>query len=187
MEKQVQVMEKEKHWYVVHTYSGHENKVKIHLEKLKVREGLEEKIGEVLIPTEEHVEMKQGKKKSTIRKLFPSYILVEMEMDRDSWHMVTNAPGVTHFVGSGTRPQPLRGSELNRILNRDAPQKEKGESVEIPYRTGDQVKVTDGPFTDFTGVVEAIQPDRQKLKVMVSIFGRATPVELDFLQVTQVS
>ena len=177
----------DKRWYVIHTYSGHENKVKTHLEKLKVREGLGEKIGEILIPTEEIVEMKQGKKTSTIRKLFPSYVLVEMEMDRDSWHLVTNAPGVTHFVGSGPRPQPLRDSELNRILHREEPHKEKGEGVEIPYRTGDQVKVTDGPFTDFTGVVEAIHPDRQKLKVMVSIFGRATPVELDFLQVSHVT
>jgi len=174
-------------WYVLHTYSGHENKVKIHLEKLKVSHGLEDKVGEILVPTEEIMEMKQGKKTLSVRKLFPSYIIVEMEMDRDSWHMVTNAPGVTHFVGSGTKPQPLRENELNRILNRSEKGKGDGKDLEVPYTTGDQVKVTDGPFTDFTGVVEEVHPDRQKLKVMVSIFGRATPVELDFLQVAHVT
>lgn len=174
-----------KRWYVIHTYSGHENKVKIHLEKLRVTEKLEEKIGQILVPTEEVVEMKQGKKTSTIRKLFPSYVLVEMEMDRDAWHMVSNAPGVTHFVGTGSKPQPLRESELKRILHQGAGDEGKKEH-EIPYRTGDHIKVTDGPFTDFTGVVEEIHPERGKLKVMVSIFGRATPVELDFLQVSHV-
>jgi transcriptional antiterminator NusG len=175
-----------KRWYVLHTYSGHENKVKAHLEKLKVAEKLEEKIGEILVPTEEVVEMKQGKKTSSIRKLFPSYVLVEMEMDRDAWHTVTNAPGVTHFVGSGTKPQPLREAELNRILNRSAGEPESKKEKEVPFRTGEHIKVVDGPFADFTGVVEEIHPDRGKLKVMVSIFGRATPVELDFLQVSHV-
>ena len=176
-----------KRWYVIHTYSGHENKVKLHLEKLIVAEKLEDKITQVLVPTEEVVEMKQGKKTSSVRKLFPSYVLVEMEMDKDAWHLVSNAPGVTHFVGSGSKPQPLRESELNRILNRVEESTESKEQVDVPYRTGDQIKVTDGPFTDFTGVVEEVHPDRGKLKVMVSIFGRATPVELDFLQVSQVT
>lgn len=175
-----------KRWYVIHTYSGHENKVKLHLERLIVSEKLEEKISQVLVPTEEVVEMKQGKKTSTIRKLFPSYVLVEMEMDRDAWHLVSNAPGVTHFVGNSTKPQPLRDSELKRILRQDSDDAEGKKEHEIPYRTGDHIKVTDGPFTEFTGVVEEIHPDRGKLKVMVSIFGRATPVELDFLQVSHV-
>tara|TARA_B100000029_G_C16993712_1_gene748477 strand:+ start:20 stop:556 length:537 start_codon:yes stop_codon:yes gene_type:complete len=176
-----------KNWYVLHTYSGHENKVKLHLEKLIEAEGMEEKITQVLVPTEEIVEMKQGKKNSSTRKLFPSYILVEMEMDRVAWHLVTNAPGVTHFVGSGTKPQPLRKKEVDRILNRVEESREQKKQTEVPYSTGDHIKVTDGPFTDFTGVVEEVHPDRGKLKVMVSIFGRATPVELDFLQVAHVS
>ncbi len=176
-----------KNWYVLHTYSGHENKVKLHLEKLIEAEGMEEKITQVLVPTEEIVEMKQGKKSSSTRKLFPSYILVEMEMDRVAWHLVTNAPGVTHFVGSGTKPQPLRKKEVDRILNRVEESREQKKQTEVPYSTGDHIKVTDGPFTDFTGVVEEVHPDRGKLKVMVSIFGRATPVELDFLQVAHVS
>lgn len=176
-----------KHWYVLHTYSGHENKVKLHLEKLIEAEGMEDKIAQVLVPTEEVVEMKQGKKTSFTRKLFPSYILVEMEMDRSAWHLVTNAPGVTHFVGSSTKPQPLRKSELDRILHRVEESKEDKKQTEVPYTTGDHIKVTDGPFTDFTGVVEEVHPDRGKLKVMVSIFGRATPVELDFLQVAHVA
>lgn len=175
-----------KRWYVIHTYSGHENKVKLHLERLIVSEKLEEKIGQILVPTEEVVEMKQGKKTSTTRKLFPSYVLVEMEMDRDAWHLVSNAPGVTHFVGNSTKPQPLRDSELKRILRQDSDDVEGKKEHEIPYRTGEHIKVTDGPFTDFTGMVEEIHPDRGKLKVMVSIFGRATPVELDFLQVAHV-
>lgn len=174
-----------KRWYVIHTYSGHENKVKTHLEKLIEAENLQEKISQVLVPTEEVIEMKQGKKTSVTRKLFPSYVLVEMEMDRHAWHLVTNAPGVTHFVGTGSKPQPLRESELKRILNRIEEGQEK-EQKEVPFRTGDHIKVTDGPFTDFTGVVEEVHPERGKLKVMVSIFGRATPVELDFLQVTHV-
>ncbi|MBI4552157.1 MAG: transcription termination/antitermination factor NusG [Candidatus Latescibacteria bacterium] len=174
-----------KRWYVIHTYSGHENKVKTHLEKLVAAEKLQEKISQVLVPTEEVVEMKQGKKTSTVRKLFPSYVLVEMEMDQDSWHLVTNAPGVTHFVGAGTKPQPLRESELDRILHRVEEGQPK-KKVEVPFRTGDQIKVIDGPFTDFTGVVEEVHPERGKLKVMVSIFGRATPVELDFLQVAHI-
>lgn len=176
----------EKRWYVVHTYSGHENKVKTHLEKLIIAEKLEEKITQVLVPTEEIVEMKQGKKTSTTKKMFPGYVLVEMEMDRDAWYLVTNAPGVTNFVGSGTKPQPLRETEVNRILNRVEESSQEKKQVEVPFRNGDQIKVTDGPFTDFTGVVEEVHPDRGKLKVMVSIFGRATPVELDFLQVAHV-
>lgn len=174
-------------WYVIHTYSGHENKVKTHLEKLIEAEGMEEKITQVLVPTEEVVEMKQGKKTSSTKKLFPSYVLVEMEMDRAAWHLVTNAPGVTHFVGSGTKPQPLRKTELDRILHRVQESSEEKKQAEVPYSIGDHIKVTDGPFTDFTGVVEEVHPDRGKLKVMVSIFGRATPVELDFLQVGHVS
>ncbi len=171
-----------KKWYVIHTYSGHENKVKSSLERAVMTAGLEEKVGKVLVATENVTEMKNGKKTVTTRKFFPSYVLVEMDMDTETLHLVTNTPGVTHFVTEGTKPVPLREEEVARVLGQVEVAKAKP-STEIPYRIGDHVKVVDGPFTDFSGVVEEINPERGKLKVMVSIFGRATPVELDFLQV----
>jgi transcriptional antiterminator NusG len=169
-------------WYVIHTYSGHENKVKASLERAVLSAGLEEKIGRVLVATENVTEMKDGKKTVTTRKFFPSYVLVEMDLDTDTLHLVNNTPGVTHFVTEGTRPVPLRDEEVERVLGQVEGARAKP-AVDIPYRIGDHVKVVDGPFTDFSGVVEEINPERGKLKVMVSIFGRATPVELDFLQV----
>jgi len=171
-----------KKWYVIHTYSGHENKVKSNLERGILTAGLEERFGRVLVATENVTEMRNGKKTVLTRKFFPSYVLVEMELDTDTMHLVNNTPGVTHFVTEGLKPVPLRDEEVDRVLGQVEVARAKP-STEIPYRIGDHVKVTDGPFTDFSGVVEEINPERGKLKVMVSIFGRATPVELDFLQV----
>lgn len=171
-------------WYVVHTYSGHENKVCAYIDSAKEGAGLEEKIEQVVVPTEEVVEMKDGRKTTTQKKFLPSYVLVRMEMDKDTLHFVTNVPGVTSFVGPGRRPQPLMDEEVQRILG----QIDRGQAPEvsdIPYRIGDRVKVTDGPFSDFIGLVDDINPDKSKIKVMVSIFGRNTPVELDVLQVEE--
>ncbi|MCP4547295.1 MAG: transcription termination/antitermination factor NusG [bacterium] len=174
-------------WYAVHTYSGHENKVRTNLLKRVEVENLEDIFGQVLVPTEEVTEMKQGKKSVTTRKFFPSYILVEMEMCDTAFHLVNQISGVTRFVGldqrdNTKRPVALRKREVDRILgNIERPVVQK--ITEIPYRVGDHVKVIDGPFSDFNGVVDDVNIERGTLKVMVTIFGRETPVELDFLQV----
>jgi len=170
-------------WYVVHTYSGHENKVKQSIEKAVELQSMTHLFGQVLIPMEEVTEMKKGKKVKVNRKFFPSYILVHIELTEEMMHLVNNIPGVTRFVGTGNRPVPVTEKEVDRILKRgDTSPKEK-EIREIPFHVGEQVKVTDGPFSDFNGVIDEINPERGKLKVMVAIFGRETPVELDFLQV----
>ncbi len=171
-----------KKWYVAHTYSGHEQKAKRYLESAIEAESLQEKFGKILVPTESVAEMKQGKRTTKVRKFLPSYILIEMELDKSTQHLVTNSPGITSFVGSGGRPVPLREVEIKRLLK----QVERGRTrdyEETPFKAGDQVKVIDGPFTDFSGFVSEVNMERKKLKVMVSIFGRPTPVELDFLQV----
>lgn len=172
-------------WYVAHTYSGHEQKAKKYLENAIITQGLNEKMGRVLVPTETVVEMKQGKRSSAVRKFLPSYILVEMILDKETQHLVTSTPGITSFVGASGRPVPLKPEEAGRILK----QVERGRTrdyEEVPFKTGDQVKVIDGPFTDFTGFVSEVNQERKNLKVMVSIFGRPTPVELDFLQVQNI-
>ncbi len=170
-------------WYAIHTYSGHENKVKSNLERAVAAAGMSERVGRILVPTQVVTEMKNGKKTQSSRKFFPSYILIEMDLDDESWHLVRNCPGVTRFVGSSSsKPEALRQEEVDRILGQLEGTKEKP-LPEIPFTVGEQVKVIDGPFSDFTGVVDEVNPERGKLKVMVSIFGRATPVELDFLQV----
>jgi transcriptional antiterminator NusG len=174
-----------KRWYVVHTYSGHENKVKMVLEKAVKSQGLEESIQRVVIPTENVTEMKNGKRTVTTRKFFPSYILVEMEMNDDTLHVINNTPGVSRIVGVGAQPTPLREDEVGRILDAMDTHKAKP-TPEIPFKLGEHVRVVDGPFTDFTGVVDEVNAERGKLKVMVSIFGRPTPVELDFLQVKNI-
>ncbi|KPK74431.1 MAG: hypothetical protein AMJ89_06340 [candidate division Zixibacteria bacterium SM23_73] len=169
-------------WYVAHTYSGHEQKAKKYLETAIISQGLEEKMGRVLVPTETVVEMKQGKRSSTVKKFLPSYILIEMILDKETQHLVTSTPGITSFVGASGKPVPLKPEETERILK----QVERGRTrdyEEVPFKAGDQVKVIDGPFTDFTGFVSEVNQERKNLKVMVSIFGRPTPVELDFLQV----
>jgi transcriptional antiterminator NusG len=168
-------------WYVVHTYSGRENKVKDTIERMIRNSEMQDQFGKVLVATEEVAEMKKGKKKVSQRKLFPSYILIEMEMSDEAWGMIENVPGVTHFVGEGKKPFPIPKKEVDRILGRMV--KKEGVVPEVPYTLGEHVKVVDGPFTDFSGIVDEINPERGKLKVLVSIFGRETPVELDFLQV----
>jgi transcriptional antiterminator NusG len=171
-----------KHWYAVHTYSGHENKVKNNLERAIKNAGEEESFGRILVAMEEHAEMKDGQRVVSKRKTFPSYVLVEMELTSETQAIVSGVPGVTRFVGTGQDPVPLDEEEVDRILGRLDKTKPR-EPLEVPYKVGEHVKVTDGPFTDFTGVVDEVNGERGKLKVMVSIFGRATPVELDFLQV----
>lgn len=169
-------------WYVVHTYSGHEQKAKRFLESAIETSGMREKFGRVIVPTELVTEMRQGKKSTSTRKFLPSYILVEVDLDNESRHLVVNTPGITNFVGAGGKPQPLGPEEVEHIIGH----MEKGpimKSDEMPYTAGDAVKVTDGPFADFSGIVSEVIPERKKLKVMVSIFGRPTPVELDYLQV----
>lgn len=175
----------EKQWYVVHTYSGYENKVKMNMEKRLASMGMEDKIFRVLVPEEEETEIKDGKRKVTMKKVFPGYVLAEMIMTDDSWYVVRNTPGVTGFVGSsgsGSKPTPLLPEEAESILRRMGM---KETEVEIDFAEGESVTVTDGPFTDFTGTIEQIDLDRQKVKVLVNMFGRETPVELDFSQITK--
>lgn len=171
-------------WYVVHTYSGHENKVKSYIEAAKETVDVGDKIGRVIVPTEEVVEMKDGRKTTSLKKFLPSYLLVELDMDKESLYFVTSVPGVTSFVGPGRRPQPLREEEVNRILGQ-IERRPVEETSDVPYQVGDRVKVIDGPFSDFIGLVDDINPEKSKIKVMVSIFGRNTPVELDVLQVEE--
>jgi transcriptional antiterminator NusG len=172
-------------WYVVHTYSGHENKVKENILKMISASSIKDQFGRLIVPTEEVAEMKKGKKTITTQKFFPSYILIEMYMTNDSWHLVNSIPGVTSFVGAGRKPQPLSRQEVERILGRM--DKEKQTIVpEIPFTVGEHIRIKDGPFSDFTGVIDEINIEKGKLKVLVSIFGRETPVELDFLQVESI-
>ena len=169
-------------WYVIHTYSGHENKVKENILKMVKTSTIKDQFGRLIVPTEEVAEMKKGKKTITTRKFFPSYILIEMHMSEDSWHLVNGIPGVTSFVGAGTKPQPLSEPEVERILGRM--DKDRGTIIpEIPFTLGEHIRIKDGPFSDFTGIIDEINTEKGKLKVLVSIFGRETPVELDFLQV----
>ncbi|MFH2056454.1 MAG: transcription termination/antitermination protein NusG [bacterium] len=172
-------------WYALHTYSGQEQKAKRHLESMITNEGLEDFFGEIVIPTEEVTEMKQGKRSTTTKKFLPSYMLLQVELDKRIEQMVVNTPGITNFVGSGGKPTPLTDDEARRMLGRMESKREV-EIDEVPWRAGDQVKVIDGPFADFSGFVSEINLERKKVKVMVSIFGRPTPVELDFLQIESV-
>lgn len=174
--------ELEKKWYAIHVLSGHEKKVKAYLENEIKRLGLEDRITNILIPSEEVTEMRDGKRRVRNRVFFPGYMLLEMVLDKETRHMVLNVPGVTNFVGPGNKPEPLREEEVDRILGRVVEGHDK-EVLDVPFRVGDPIKVIDGPFSDFTGFVEEINREKKKVKVMVSIFGRATPVELDFLQV----
>ena len=171
-----------KQWYIVHTYSGFEERVKENLSQRIDALGMREKFGEIKIPTETLVEMKSGKKREVQRKFFPGYILVEMEMSDEAWHLVKNTPKVTGFVGTGKKPTPLTPEEGDQILTQVVTTKEKPKPKHV-YEHGEHVRIIDGPFTNFTGVVEEVNLDRNTLKVMVTIFGRSTPVELDFVQV----
>ena len=171
-----------KQWYIVHTYSGFEKKVSESLEQRVQAYGLQNEIGEVLIPTENVIEMRRGKKVVTSKRFFPGYILVEMNMSDNGWHVVKNTPKVTGFVGAGAKPTPLTREEVDQILLQVTVAAEKPKP-KYTFDKGDQVRINEGPFTSFNGVVDDVNIDRNTLKVMVTIFGRATPVELDFLQV----
>lgn len=172
-----------KEWYIIHTYSGFENKVKQSLRQRADAYGMGDKIGEILVPTEEVVEMRDGKKVQIKKKFFPGYVLVQMEMSDEAWHVVRSTPKVTGFVGGGQKPLPMTMEEVDRILNQVHVSSKEKPKPKLDYRVGETVKIIDGPFSNFTGVVEEVNQDRSTLKVMVSIFGRSTPVELEFHQV----
>lgn len=171
-------------WYVVHTYSGYENKVKLALEEKVRAMGLEGRITDVLIPSESVVELVKGEKRTSNRKFFPGYVLVQMELDDTTWHVVKNTPKVTGFIGSRTEPAVIPEDEVEKIKKQMEEGKEKPKP-KYSFEKGDSVRVVDGPFINFNGVVEEVKPDKGKLRVLVSIFGRPTPVELDFIQVTK--
>ena len=173
-----------KHWYVLHVLSGHEKKVKNYIENEAPQLGLDDRIGQVVVPTEDTIEMKDGKRKTTTRKFLPSYVLIETELDKDTQFFLSSVPSVTSFVGPGRRPERLKESEVERILGHIDASKKK-EIPELKFMVGDKVKVIDGPFKDFTGSVEEVNPLKSKVKVTVSIFGRPTPVELNVLQIEQ--
>jgi transcription termination/antitermination protein NusG len=169
-------------WYVIHTYSGYENKVKQNLmHRIETME-MQDQIFRVIVPTEEEIEIKNGQRRTVQKKVFPGYVLVQMRMTDDSWYVVRNTPGVTSFVGHGNRPTPLEDSEVKAILKQ---MEEEAPKVRVSYQVGQAVKITDGPFTDFEGIVDAIDHERGRVRVLVSFFGREAPVELDFLQVTR--
>ena len=173
-------------WYVIHTYSGYENKVKANLERRIHSMNMQDKIFRVLVPMEDEVEFKDGKRKITPKKVFPGYVLVEMDMDDGSWYVVRNTSGVTGFVGSpgsGEKPVPLQDKEVKTILKQMGIETPK---LKIDFAKGDRVKVTSGPFFDFTGIVDEIQPEKEKVRALISIFGRETPVELEFYQIEKV-
>jgi len=172
-----------KRWYVVHAYSGFENKVKQSLQERIVRSNMQDKFGEILVPTEEVVEMREGQKRRSERKFFPGYVLVQMEMDNDTWHLIKDAPKVLGFIGgTADKPAPISDKEADAILQRIQEGVEKPRP-KVLFEPGEVVRVTDGPFNDFNGVVEAVNYDKNRLRVAVSIFGRSTPVELEFGQV----
>jgi len=167
-------------WYVIHCYSGYENKVRHNLEQRIETMGMKDMIFDVVIPTQEEIEVKDGKRRTVERHIFPGYVLVNLQLTEESWYVVRNTPGVTGFVGMGNNPTPLRPEEVSQIIKRmeaDAP------TVKVTYKVGERVRIVDGPFNDFRGLVSEIDMERTKVRVMVSFFGRETPVELDFLQV----
>jgi len=172
-----------RNWYVIHCYSGYENKVRHNLEQRIESMGMKDKIFDVVVPTEEEIEVKEGKRRTVERRVFPGYILVQMLMNEESWYVVRNTPGVTGFVGMGNTPTPLRPEEVSQILKRMEAEAPK---VKVTFKPGQKVRIVDGPFNDFIGTVDKIDMDRTKVRVMVSFFGRETPVELDFLQVEKV-
>jgi transcriptional antiterminator NusG len=180
---EVSVSDAPKNWYIIHAYSGFENKV---AESLRMRAqafGFADRIGQILIPTEEVVELRNGKKVTSKRLLYPGYVLVEMEMDDELWHAVKDTPRVTGFVGGGTKPVPLSADEVNSVLYRQAPERPR---PKLSFEKSESVKIIDGPFTNFSGKVDEVNTDRNTLRVLVTIFGRSTPVELDFLQVEKI-
>ncbi len=172
-------------WYIVHTYSGFENKVKKNLEERVKAMGQEQYFGRVLVPTEQVVELRKGAKQTSTRKFYPGYILVQMVLNDETWHTVKNTAKVTGFVGGAIKPPAISEDEAERIIR----QMEEGVSKPKPkyrFEEGDEVRVVDGPFNNFQGVVEEVKPDKEKLRVLITIFGRSTPVELDFIQVNKI-
>jgi len=172
--------EAQRHWYVVHCYSGQENKVRHSIEQRIETMGMQDRIFDVVVPTEEEIEVREGKRKTIERRVFPGYILVEMIMDEDSWYVVRNTPGVTGFVGMGNEPTPLMPKEVDQIMRRMEAEAPK---IKVAFRPGQKVRIIDGPFNEFIGTVGDIDMEKAKVRVLVSFFGRETPVELDFLQV----
>lgn len=170
-------------WFVVHSYSGYENKVKKNLEHRIESMGMQDQIFQVVVPTEEEVELRDGQRRTTERRVFPGYILVEMLMNDDTWYVVRNTPGVTDFVRSGAKPIPLRQEEVDKILKRMEAEAPK---IKVSFKEGQKVRIVDGPFEDFMGSVDAIDTDRARVRVLVNMFGRETPIEVDFLQVERV-
>ena len=170
-------------WFVIHCYSGYENKVRYSIEQRIETMGMQDKIFDVVVPTEEEIEIKDGKRRTVERRVFPGYILVQLIMDEDSWYVVRNTPGVTGFVGMGNEPTPLRSDEVAKIMNRMEAEAPK---VKFNFQPGEKVRIRSGPFSDFIGTVDEIDVERAKVKVLVSFFGRETPVELDFLHVENV-
>jgi transcription termination/antitermination protein NusG len=170
----------ERHWYVIHCYSGYENKVRHNLEQRIDSMGMKDKIFDVVVPTEEEIEVKDGQRRTVERRVFPGYILVQMRLSEESWYVVRNTPGVTGFVGMGNTPTPLLPQEVSQIMRRMEAEAPK---IKVNFKTGQKVRIIDGPFNDFIGTVGEIDAERAKVRVMVSFFGRETPVELDFLQV----
>jgi transcriptional antiterminator NusG len=167
-------------WYVIHCYSGYENKVRHNLEQRIETMGMKDKVFDVVVPTQEEIEVRDGKRRTVERHIFPGYVLVNMALSEESWFVVRNTPGVTGFVGMGNLPTPLRPEEVAQILKR---MEAEAPTVKVTFKVGERVRIVDGPFNDFRGVVAEIDMERTKARVMVSFFGRETPVELDFLQV----
>ena len=172
--------DEEKQWFVIHTYSGYEQRVKTNLEHRIKSMDAEDKIFQVVIPTENEIEIRDGQRRTVAKKVFPGYILVEMVLNDESWNVVRNTPGVTGFVGAGTRPVPLDDEEVKAIFDQ---MRVETPRIKVGFSQGESVRVVDGPFIDFIGTVDEIYPEKGKVKVLVSFFGRETPVELDFLQV----
>jgi transcriptional antiterminator NusG len=172
-------------WYVVHVYSGFENKVKKALEDRIATSPHPEKFGEIVVPTEEVVELVKGKRKTSARKFYPGYILVQLELDDETWHIVNNTAKVTGFLGGREKPAPISDDEAAQILNRMEAGKEKPQP-KYYFDAGDEIRVIDGQFTNFNGIVDDVNPEKGKIRVLVSIFGRSTPVELDFVQVSKI-
>jgi len=170
-------------WFVVHCYSGYENKVRHNLEQRIESMGMKDKVFDVVIPTQEEIEVRDGKRRSIERHIFPGYVLVNMVMSEESWYVVRNTPGVTGFVGMGNDPIPLRPEEVSQILRR---MEAEAPTIKVTYKAGETVRIIDGPFNDFHGTVDEIDMGRSKVRIMVNFFGRSTPVELDFLQVEKV-
>jgi len=176
--------EKKGEWYVVHTYSGYENKIKVDLTKRVESMNMQDKIFQIIIPEEQEVEYKGGKKKITIKRVFPGYVIVNMIMSEDSWYVVHHTPGVTGFVGSGTKPIPLQEAEINKILTQMGLMGKKPRVINLEI--GENIRVNSGPFENFEGVVKELLLDRGKVRVNISMFGRETPVELDYEQINKI-